>query len=175
MAEDKKISFTTAGAASLVALAVGAITPQIQNFEGTRFTAYRDIGGVLTVCSGHTGTDVVVSKVYSSKDCSNLTEQDAEKASAGVLAVSPHLRYHPMQLAAAISFSYNVGIGEYSRSSVASNFNSGNFSAGCASLMKYVYAGGRYSDGIANRRKQEYAICISTLTPKGLTNVGITS
>lgn len=161
--------------ATLLAVAMTAIVPQIQNFEGNRSVPYRDVGGVLTVCSGHTGPDVVVNKVYSPSQCAALTEVDARKAAAGVLKTSPQLQYHPMQLAAAISFSYNVGVGNYARSSVASNFNEGNFQAGCSALLKYVYADGKYNQGVANRRHQEYLICTSTLTPKGLTNVGISS
>lgn len=157
--------------ASLMAVVMTTIVPQIQGFEGNKPTAYRDIGGVLTVCSGHTGPDVVVGKVYSPAQCAALTQGDADKAAAGVLKVSPHLKYHPMQLAAAISFSYNVGVSDYAHSSVASNFNTGNFSAGCSALMKYVNAGGKYSEGLYNRRKAEYNICVSTLTPKGLNNV----
>lgn len=159
--------------ASLMAIVMTAVTPQIQQFEGIRNTPYHDIRGVLTVCSGHTGPDVVVGKVYSNAQCSSLTDQDAAKASAGVLKISPQLKYHPMQLAAAISFSYNVGVGNYANSSVASNFNTGNFQAGCSALLKYTFAGGVYSKGLAARRQSEYDICTSTLTPKGLANVAV--
>jgi GH24 family phage-related lysozyme (muramidase) len=43
--------------AGLMALVMGFVVPQIQTFEGNSSTPYRDIGGVLTVCSGHTGPD----------------------------------------------------------------------------------------------------------------------
>lgn len=169
----RNVAIGAGAGASLMAVVMSVAVPQIQNFEGTKSQAYRDIGGILTVCSGHTGPDVVVGKVYSPSQCASLTEQDAQKAASGVLKISPHLLYHPMQLAAAVSFSYNVGVGDYSKSSVASNFNASNFQAGCSALLKYVNAGGQYSQGLANRRAQEYRICISTLTPKGLANVGI--
>lgn len=161
--------------ASLLALASSVVIPNIQAFEGTKSTAYRDIGGILTVCSGHTGSDVVVNKVYSPTECRALTQEDVNVAEAGVLRVSPQLKYHPLVLASAISFSYNVGVGDYDKSSVAANFNKGNFVAGCSSLLKYTYAGGKYSAGLFNRRKQEYTICMSTLTPGGLSNVGTTT
>lgn len=112
-------------------------------------------------------------KVYSADQCTSLTNADAEKAASGVLRTSPHLRYHPMQLAAAISFSYNVGVAAYAKSSVASKFNVGDFQGGCSVLLKYVYVNGKPVVGLLNRRKQEYDICVSTLTPKGLANVGI--
>lgn len=157
--------------ASLMAIVMTTIVPQIQSLEGTKSQAYRDIGGVLTVCSGHTGPDVVVGKVYQPSECASLTSQDAQKAASGVLKVSPQLIYHPLVLASAVSFSYNVGVGDYTRSSVATNFNNGNFLAGCSALLKYTYVDGKFNQGLANRRQQEYAICVSSLTPKGLNNV----
>ena len=155
--------------ASLMALVMGFVVPQIRGEEGTRYRAYQDVASVLTVCSGHTGPDVVVNKVYTPAQCDDLTEQDAGKAAQGVLKVSPHLLYHPLILAAAVSFSYNVGVGAYDRSSVARDFNAGNFIMGCNDLLKYVYAGNTYSTGLYSRRVQERKICMSSLTPSGVT------
>lgn len=168
----KHIAIGAGAGASLMAIVMQTAVPAIQGFEGTKSQAYKDIGGILTVCTGHTGPDVVVGKVYDPATCAKLTQQDAQKAASGVLKFSPQLIYHPLVLAAAISFSYNVGVGTYDKSSVASNFNTGNFVAGCNALLKYSYAGGNYSSGLYNRRVQEQAICLSTLTPKGVLNVG---
>lgn len=154
--------------ASLMTFVMSFAVPQIQGAEGTKFIPYHDVGGILTVCSGHTGPDVVVKKVYTPAECDTLTETDAQKAAAGVLKVSPQLLYHPVQLAAAISFSYNVGVGAYDKSSVERAFNAGNFVLGCNDLLKYDMAGGKYSQGLHNRRVAERAICLSTLTPTGV-------
>lgn len=158
-----------------MAVVMTTVVPQIQSFEGTKYQVYRDIGNILTVCSGHTGPDVTVGKVYTPNQCAALTQADAQKAASGVLKTSPHLLYHPMQLAAAISFSYNVGVGTYDKSSVAANFNNGNLTAGCNALLKYEYVNGKWSQGLHNRRVQEHTICVSSLTPKGIQNVGTTS
>lgn len=151
------------GLASLIAAAVLIVTPTIQKEEGTRSIPYRDITGILTVCSGHTGTDVRVNTYYTKDDCAKLTDQDVTKAASGVLRYTPTLATHPKQLASAISFSYNIGVGAYSKSSVARDFNAGNLKQGCQDMLKYVYAGGKYNQGLANRRKQEYNICIGGL------------
>lgn len=158
----KRIVATGAGA-SVAAIAIAFILPHVQAFEGTRHVPYHDIANILTVCTGHTGPDVVPDKIYSSGECSKLTTQDLDKAAAGVLKTSPQLAYHQMQLAAAISFSYNVGSGTYAKSSVAKDFNAGELKTGCTDLLKYTYAGGKYSIGLDNRRKAEYKICMSTL------------
>lgn len=161
--------------AALMALVTQTVIPMLDRSEGVRHVSYRDIVGVLTVCVGHTGPDVVVHKVYTQTECDKLTEQDATKAANGVLKYSPHLIYHPMQLASAISFSYNIGVEGYGKSVVAADFNRGDFQAGCSALFKYEYAGGKYSEGLANRRAQEYTVCVSTLTPKGLNNVAVSN
>lgn len=152
-----------AGGMSLIAIILTVAAPQIAKYEGTRYTAYRDITGVLTVCDGHTGRDIKPKTVYTPKECTAMLDQDVTKAAEGVLAVSPELKDHPYTLAAAISFSYNVGLGTYDKSSVRKSFHVGNFKQGCTDLLKYAYAGGKYSDGLYNRRKEEYAICMKGL------------
>jgi lysozyme len=154
-------------------IVMGVSIPSIQTSEGTRNVPYYDQVKVLTVCTGHTGPDVVVGKVYSDQQCSQLTQQDAEKAASGVLKVSPHLIYHPYVLASAISFSYNVGVGTYDKSSVAREFNSGNFVQGCNDLMKYTYTNGKFNKGLEFRRQREKDLCLSTITPKGLADVPV--
>lgn len=170
MASNRTIITTGAGG-SLIAVAIAAILPNIQQAEGNRSFPYHDIASVLTVCTGHTGPDVVPNKYYPPSECAKLTTQDLDKAAKGVLKTSPQLVYHPMQLASVISFSYNIGVTGYANSSVARDFNLGNFKSGCSDLLKYTYAGGKYSSGLANRRQQEYKICVSTLTPGGLAYV----
>lgn len=167
---------TTAGAvggagAALMAIVMGVVTPSLQKSEATRYVAYKDIVGVLTVCTGHTGPDVVVGKVYTDAECTRMTQGDAEKATLGVLRYSPQLLYHPIVLASAVSFSYNVGVGTYAQSSVNRDFNAGNLVAGCNDLLKYTMAGGQYSKGLANRRAEEHKLCMSTLTPQGIKDV----
>lgn len=171
----KKIAVGAGVGAALMAIVMGTVTPTLQDVEGTKYQAYKDIGGILTVCTGHTGPDVVVKKVYTPEECAALTTKDATTAAQGVLAVSPHLLYHPMQLAAMVSFSYNVGTGTYGKSSVAALANKGDFIGACNALLKYTYANGKYVPGLATRRTQEQTICLSTLTAEGVKNVGDSS
>lgn len=157
--------------AALMGIAITQSAPVVERWEGTRYTPYKDIVGVLTVCQGHTGPDIVVNKVYSKQECRELTEKDLNIAMTGVLKTSPHLLWHPMQLAAAISFSYNVGTGTYANSSVARRFNAGDFHGGCEALKLYKYAGGKIVQGLINRREHEYNICISTLSVPSFKNL----
>lgn len=161
----------TGAGATLMAIVMTVATPSIEKSEGTIYSPYHDQVHILTVCTGHTGKDIVVGKVYSPDECKALTNADAAVAAKGVLDVSPHLLYHPYVLAAAISFSYNVGVGTYAKSSVAHDFNAGNLVAGCNDLLKYTMAGGKVNAGLKARRLREQTICLATLTSKGLVNV----
>lgn len=62
------------GAAALIATALAAPA------EGIRRVAYYDPPGILTVCRGHTGPDVVKDKVYSLSECDALMTSDMKKA-----------------------------------------------------------------------------------------------
>lgn len=175
----KKITLSASVGGAIGAIAMGIAVPQIQQEEGTVTRAYRDVAGVLTICTGHTGPDVMLTSVKTTEQCYAITLQDAKKAADGVLRVSPHLILHPMQLAAAISFSFNVGIGNYTTSSVARDFNAGNFAAACDDMALWIKitdpkTGLKVtSPGLVNRREKEIFLCKSTLT-KDLYNASIT-
>lgn len=155
--QPKTIKVATGGG---IAAAIALAVPFIAQWEGHSNHPYRDVAGVLTVCTGHTGPDIVVKHVYTDSECKTLLAADVQSTVDGVLKVSPQLRYKPYVLAATISFSYNVGVGTYSHSSVARDFNTANYSAGCRDMLKYVYAGGKYVAGLARRRASEYAVCM---------------
>lgn len=152
-----------AGSAGGIAAAIALIIPVIQQLEGYRSSPYRDAVGVLTVCYGHTGPDIVPSKKYTKAECDTIFGKDTPKYVESVLRVTPGLSARPYQLAGAISFVYNLGEPTYKRSSVARNFNQGNWTAGCKWILAYDKAGGKYMKGLAFRRKIEYDICMKDL------------
>lgn len=154
------------GSAGLLALAISIATPTITKWEGLRNLPYRDVAGYLTVCAGHTGPEIVIGKRYSDEECRAFTAADVEKHTDGVLRCSPHLLWHPMQLAATIVFAFNVGIGAYCNSSIRKAFDRGDFIAGCNALTLYNRAGGMVVQGLVNRRADEKLMCLSTLTPQ---------
>lgn len=146
-----------------VAAAIALIAPFITQHEGRLHKVYHDLGGVLTVCDGHTGKDIRINHVYTDAECVRLRAEDMQKAADSVLKVTPSLENKIYTLAATISFVYNLGIGTYQRSSVARDFNAGNYKQGCADMLKYTYIGKQYNQGLANRRRDEYNVCIKGL------------
>lgn len=144
-----------------ITAAIALCLPLISQLEGTVNKPYRDVAGVLTVCTGHTGPDIVVGHVYPTSECRTLLADDVQSTVDGVLHATPKIVDKPHVFAAAISFAYNVGVRTYMNSSVAHDFNAGNIPAGCADMKKYIYAGGKTYQGLINRRAAEYKVCMS--------------
>lgn len=129
--------------------------------EGVKDEPYKDVTGLLTVCAGHVGPDVIAGKFYSQAECQELLDRDLVTAAEGVLACTPALHGHTYQLAAVIDFSYNVGVQKYCNSTMAKLFQAGKIPEACAELNKWIYAGGKVMKGIENRRQAEYKICMT--------------
>ncbi|MEM8381718.1 glycoside hydrolase family protein, partial [Morganella morganii] len=48
----------------------------IPAYEGVEYKPYRDVAGVLTVCYGHTGSDIQPGKLYTDAECKALLHDD---------------------------------------------------------------------------------------------------
>lgn len=147
-----KPALKIAGAAALV-LAVTTIAA----WEGKRNEPYRDPVGILTVCYGETAAEM---RRYSDAECLEMLESRAAGFMEGVRARNPAIAGFPKQWAAHTSFSYNVGLQAYRRSSVARLFEEGRQAEACRFMGRYVYAGGRRLKGLVNRRAAETALCL---------------
>lgn len=128
--------------------------------EGRRYNPYRDMAGVLTVCDGHTGTDIVIGKTYTDSECDSLLYQDLQtvKLSVDVLVKAPLSDY---QRAALYSFAYNVGVESFSKSTLLKRLNAGDRQGACNELRRWVYAGGRKWKGLQSRRDIERSLCLA--------------
>lgn len=153
----KRIGALIASGASAVAIAL-AMLHGSGGLEGRSHTPYKDIVGVLTVCDGHTGKDIVPGKRYTDAECDALTKSDLEHIAA---QIDPYIKVKakPQQLAAIYSFAYNVGPNAVIKSTLLKKLNDKDFSGACSELKKWVYAGGKKWQGLVNRRDTEYAIC----------------
>lgn len=143
-------------AALAIALGIGIIKP----WEGRELTPYRDIVGVLTVCDGITGPEVVDGKTYTPATCDELlTTTVAKKYEALDKCITPNLA--PNQMAAVLSLGYNVGTGAVCKSTMVRLINEGQPAATwCREFSKWVFAGGRKIKGLVNRRAAEQKLCM---------------
>jgi lysozyme len=147
----------------LVGVVSATLIAATSQLEGTKYVPYDDVVGVVTVCSGHTGRDVVKGKVYTPEQCKNLLEADLKTHREGInKCINVPLTSY--QLDAFTLFSYNVGVNAFCTSkSVAAPLNSGNYKAACDGLLKWTYADGKYVKGLYNRRVYERKMCLGEL------------
>ena len=147
--------------------------------EGTRYKPYKDIGGVWTVCRGHTGPDVIEGKTYTQKECDAFLKADTEKHGNAVLRCTK-VPLNQNQYNAFTRFTFNVGAWRFCNSSVVKKLNAGDYQGACRAMLDYKgvchkkdakgkCVPGYYEviPGLLKRRKLEYQQCIKPVQEPG--------
>jgi lysozyme len=143
------------GAGAVLAIAASLIT----HWEGVRYTPYRDLGGVLTVCYGHTGADVVQGRAYTQEECERLLAADMATARAAVKRCLP-MPLLPQIEGALTSAVYNAGPKVVCGSTLQTMAQLNDWPGACNQLTRWKYIGRTVSPGLENRRMDEAAVCL---------------
>ena len=151
--------------ATALAIAVAIAAPA----EGLRQYAYYDPPGILTVCRGHTGADVVKGRQYSLAECDGLFDKDMLKALAEVERCAPGL---PDPVKGAFGDAvFNLGdeiVCDQGHSHAARLLRAGKLADACNELPKWNKGeiGGVKVPlpGLTKRRERERAVCLEGLT-----------
>ncbi|MDQ7100908.1 lysozyme [Serratia sp. MF2] len=138
--------------------AMAIATVLIPSLEGLEYKPYRDVAGVLTVCYGHTGADIISDKTYTEVECKAMLDKDLIPFVRSVER-SVKVPASEYQKAALISFSYNVGIKAFESSTLLKKLNAGNIRGACDEMRRWNKAGGKVWKGLINRREVEREIC----------------
>lgn len=146
--------------AAAMALAAG--------FEGVKYVAYQDVGGVWTICYGET---------LGVKSGDTATpEQCKSQLIAGLLRHNAPFEKLPRQLPAnvhlaALDFCYNVGVGNCTSSTLWRHLQTGRYDEACQQFTRWRYAAGRDCSqagsqcrGVWERRKLERDICTGAVS-----------
>lgn len=149
-------------AAALSASLVGGIS-QWESSGKVITVPYEDIVGVLTVCDGITGPQVIRDKTYTKADCAMFRNDHLKEFSNGVLGCTT-APLSQNQHDAMVMFSYNVGIKAYCESSLLKKLNAGDYVGACNGLIQWVNAGGKRVQGLVNRREYERKLCLKGST-----------
>lgn len=149
--KNKLINVAAMGAVPLAVLL-------IQYFEGIAYKPYYDIAGVLTVCYGHTGSDIDKDRIYSQAECDNWLNADLSEAKKQVDLLLT-VKLPETTLAALYSFVYNVGVPAFARSTLLCRLNAGQQAEACRELRRWVYAAGKQWKGLITRRQIEKSLC----------------
>lgn len=153
----------------LGSLAGASLVASVAMWEGTEYEPYYDIVGVLTVCNGYTGPDIIPGKTYGKEECDMLLKKELTEHGMGVLKCTK-VPLNQNQYDAFASFTYNVGVGAYCKSTLLRKLNSGDYTGACNELLRWNKAGGKEVRGLTRRREAERALC---LKPVGKPNVVI--
>jgi lysozyme len=161
-----KLAGTVGASAAALLLAI------VPFYEGTIREGHLDPIGIVTACTGHTGT-AELGRAYSDEECDALLDADLTEAARTVdrcvtVPLEPHQR------AAFVSFAFNVGPG---KAGVKDGFctlksgrqptfllrlNAGDYAGACRGLNEHgnwTTAGGKQLRGLVRRRADERALC----------------
>lgn len=148
--------------AAAMALAAG--------FEGVKYVAYQDVGGVWTLCNGET-LGVKKGDTATPEQCNNMLI-------AGLLRHNAPFEKLPRQLPAnvhlaALDFCYNVGTGACTKSTLWRHLETGRYEDACQQFTRWRFAAdkdcskdGSGCRGVWERRKLERDICTGAVDIK---------
>ena len=128
--------------------------------EGYRETAYIPVpGDVPTIGFGSTKDVRMGDKTTPVRSLVRLMEEVDSVYVAGVKkCVTVPLHQH--EFSAYVSFTYNVGVSAFCKSTMVKKLNAEDYDGACAELSNWVYGPGKKKlNGLVKRRAEERAIC----------------
>lgn len=133
----------------------------IKKFEGLRLRAYKCPAGIWTIGYGHTGPDVDIGEEISEREAEDLLKGDLIQFEHGVESLLDGTPASFDQFSAMVCLAYNVGLGNFRKSSVLRFHKAGDFSAAANAFLLWNKAGGKVLNGLTNRRNAERALYVS--------------
>ena len=127
----------------------------IKESEGCKLKAYKDCVGVITIGWGQTKS-IKEGMTWTQ----NQADEDLVKTAMSVLDRA--VKYSPIlatvnieKLAAIADFIYNLGVGNYAKSTLKKQVDAGNWLAASSEIKKWNKAAGKELKGLTIRRAKE--------------------
>ena len=140
--------------AALVLAGAGTVS----YYEGVSNKAYLDPVGIWTICYGET-KGVSKGDYKTDEEClDSLAEELTEHHKKMVMYIKTPISER--EEAAYLSFTYNVGVGAFSKSTLLKKLNSGDRAGACNQLLRWDKAGGKRLKGLTLRRQSENKLCL---------------
>lgn len=132
----------------------------IKHHEGVRNKPYKCPAGLWTVGVGHLIGDGKSlpeewNRVFTQEEIDGLLKRDLNRFELGVCKMLPSVQLKQCEFDALVSFSFNLGLGTFQRSTIRQALLRGDKEAAMESLVKYCKAGGKILKGLQNRRLDE--------------------
>jgi lysozyme len=150
----------------------------IKHDEGVRVKPYRCPALLWTVGVGHVidQTHIRVpleerknlpipagwDRTLTMEEVNAILAKDLENFERGVLRLAPALAGHQSRFDACVSFSFNVGLGNFQRSTIRMKIQREEWDAAADAFLMWTKAGGKELPGLVKRRKGERALFLST-------------
>jgi lysozyme len=132
----------------------------IKHHEGVRNKPYKCPAGLFTVGVGHLIGDGKTlppewNRTFTQEEIDALLKRDLSRFELGVCKMLPSVQLKQCEFDALVSFSFNLGLGTFQRSTIRQALLRGDKEAAMESLVKYCKAGGKILKGLQNRRLDE--------------------
>lgn len=125
----------------------------VKQFEGRELKAYRCSAGVLTIGYGHT-KGVKEGDEISASEAEQLLVEDLT-AIANDLSRLVNVPVSDGQYIALLSLAFNIGATALKKSTLLSLLNHKRYDEAAEQFDKWIYAGGKESEGLKRRRAAE--------------------
>lgn len=162
-----------AGSTGGLVLATVTLITSLTDLEGSPTTVYADklAYGIPTVCAGHTDWTLVPGQSYTKADCDKINAATAAEYGQAVIDCIGESNLDQNMLDAMTLFAINVGKGTACKSRAAQLMRAHKSQEGCQAMSRapngrrvWVYAGGQFRQGLANRRDFETALCLKPVS-----------
>ncbi len=146
----------------------------LKHHEGVRYKPYRDAVGLWTIGVGHlmypqqallkTIKERIAfqlhkedNRAYSKEEINDILRSDLHRFERGVTRLCSVVLTQG-QFNALVSFSFNVGLGAFQRSTLRQKVNRQDWKGCKKEFLKYTKANGKVFKGLVNRRNDEIAM-----------------
>lgn len=129
----------------------------IKEFEGYRATAYICPAGVVTIGYGTTqilGKPVLLGMQITTDEADRFLEEDLKKFETSINK-NVLVELTQNQFDALVAFVYNVGIGNFTKSTLLKKLNAGKISEAANEFLKWNKANKKVLAGLTRRRTAE--------------------
>ena len=137
----------------------------IKDFEGFSSTAYLDVVNIPTIGWGNTfyadGTKVKLGDQISKTDALKLLEVIANRDFADKIFPLIKVKVTQNQFDAMVSLAYNIGVGNFLKSTLLKKLNASDFAGAGEEFLKWNKAGGKEVLGLTRRREREKQLFLS--------------
>jgi lysozyme len=130
----------------------------IKERESCRLVAYADSGGVQTIGWGATGPEIYSGTVWTQQQADDRLAADVGKVESSVSVLVASVRLGQHQMAALISFAYNVGVGALSGSHLLQFVLEKNWIEAAKAFIQWDHVGKMEVKGLLKRRLLEAAL-----------------